>query len=257
MMRIAWALVSAEAIKLRRTLALWLVVLAPVLAITLELIGLFTRDSIPIGDSRIVWRNLLREGWSWWLLLIVPMLISFEAASLANLEYGGKHWKQIFACPVPRWSVYATKLLFCGLLVGASFLVVILGFVADVLICGAVRGSHLAAGIPWAEIVTTAGKGYLAVWLLIVIQSWLSWRFAGIAAPVGIGFAAFVTGFLLLPLHRGDFSSWHPWMLAFRTLQVGPYDLHNQVLPLVFGCAGGLVLSVLACWDLARRREGD
>ncbi len=255
MMAIALVLVRTEALKLQRTVALWLAVAAPVLAIILQLIILFDRISFPIGDAGTVWRNLLQNGWGFWLGFFVPMLVSFEAASLANLEHREKQWKQLFAFPVPRWSIYAIKMLFCGLLVGASFLIVVPGFVGDVLIFSWARGFPLASAIPWSEIVNTAGKAYVASWLVIVIQSWLSVRFAGIASPVCIGFAALVIGVVLIPFQKGSFSSWYPWTLPLRTFQANPRDLHNTALPAVFGCVGGVVLGALACRDLARRRE--
>jgi hypothetical protein len=143
-------------------------------------------------------------------------------------------------------------MLFCGLLVGAAFLGVALGFVGDVLIFSGVRGLHLASAIPWAVILRTAGIAYLASWLAIVVQSWLGARFSGIAPPVGIGFAALALGLVLVP---GALSSWFPWTLPFRTLPGGPRDLHSTVLPAVFGCAGGVLMGAVACWDLARRRE--
>jgi hypothetical protein len=258
MMQGAWALVSTEAIKIRRTLALWLVVVAPALAFTMVLILLFNRNSSsPIEDATTMWRSLLGTAWGFWLGLVTPILISFETASLANLEHGGNHWKQLFAFPIPRWSVYATKMVFCGLLVGASFLVVVLGFIGDGLIFGAVRGLPLASAIPWGEILHLAGKAYVASWLVIAIQSWLSARFFGIATPAGLGFAALVIGFGLLGVPGGHFSWWYPWTLPLRTLSGGPRDLHDTVWPAVFGCAGGVLVGALACWDLARRREGD
>jgi hypothetical protein len=131
MMLIAWALLTTEAIKLRRTLALWLAVAAPVFAILLELISLLDRSSFPSGDAVAVWPGLLQSGWGLWLGFFAPMLICFEAASLANLEHGGRLWKQLFTYPIPRWSVYATKILFCGLLVGAGFVILALGYAGD------------------------------------------------------------------------------------------------------------------------------
>jgi hypothetical protein len=146
---------------------------------------------------------------------------------------------------------------FCGLLVGASFLVFALGFIGDALIFGAIRGLPLASTIPWSEILHLVGKAYVASWLVIAIQSWLSVRFSGMATPVGVGFAALVIGFGLLGVRGGPFSWWYPWTLPIRTLSGGPRDLHDTVLPALFGCAGGVLVGALACWDLARRREGD
>jgi hypothetical protein len=258
MIQTAWALASVEALKLRRTAALWLPVAAPVLALILEIIDLFDRNYRPRGDAITVWRSLLGGGWALWLILFVPLLIAFEAASLFNLEHNGKQWKQLFAFPIPRWGVYATKMLFCGLLVGASFLIITLGSTGVVLIYSGFKELHLGSAIPWAEIFITAGKAYAASWLMIAIQSWLSARFAGIALPVGGAFAGLVLGLVLpSPLRFAGFLSWYPWMAPLLTLPtMNPSDLHNAVLPALFGSLGGLALGALASWDLARRCEG-
>jgi lantibiotic transport system permease protein len=150
MIPLAWALISTEALKIRNTAALWLAVVTPVLATILHVIDLFNRSSFPVGNPGDVWRNLLRNGWSFWALF-VPILISFEAATLADLEHRGRHWKQLFTLPIPRWSVYATKILFGGLLLAASSFIVVLGFVGNVLIYNAVSGYQLASDIPWLE----------------------------------------------------------------------------------------------------------
>jgi lantibiotic transport system permease protein len=260
MIPIIWALMSTEAIKLRHSLALWLAVAAPLLAILAELIGLFDRYSPPSGDAAAMWRALLQNGWAFWLSFFAPMLIAFQAASLANFEHAGRLWKQLFAFPVPRWSVYATKMLACGLLLGASFLILVPGYIGDVLIYSGTYGLHLASSIPFAEIFLVAGKAFLASWLVIVVQTWLATRFSGITASLGIGFAATIMGFVLLGIlgRRGeDYASWYPWLLALLTHPGGPYDRHNTLLPLAVGCVGGLLFGGMACWDLARRREGD
>jgi hypothetical protein len=253
MSAIAWALFSTEWIKLRRTLALRLAVAAPLLAIVMQLMILLDRKLIPSGDAGKVWSNLLQNGWGLWLGFFVPMLVSLEAASLANLEHRGNQWKQLFAFPIPRWSVYAIKMLFCGLLLGTSFLLVAPGFVGNVLIVSAARGWHLESAIPWSGIMSTLAKAYVASWLVIVIQTWISARIAGIASPVCIGFAGLLLSAVLIRL----LSSWCPWTLPLSTFRAGPYDVHNTVLPVWAGCIGGVVFGALACWDLGRRREGD
>lgn len=254
MTALVWMLVTAEFIKLRRTVALWLVLVIPLAVVALELFLLFDRTSHPMGDAANVWRNLLGNGWSFWLMLFVPMLVTFEAASLHNLEHSGKHWKQLHAFPLPRWSLYATKMVVCALLVGVSFLIATLGFVADVLIYSAFGGHGLASEIPWVDILGTAGKAYAACWLIIAIQSWLSARFAGMAIPVCIGFTALLIGAILIPIRQGAISAWHPWMLPLYTLTNG-LGRQERGSPALLGSVGGIVLGVLACWDLARRRE--
>ncbi len=254
MMPTLWVLCSVEFIKLRRTPALWMTFVAPLLVVLLELVLLFDRRSFPNGDATRVWHDLLANGWALWLMFFAPMLIAFQAASLANVEHAGRHWKQLFAFPIPRWGVYAAKVLVSGLLLGVSFMLVTTGFVLDVLIYSAVGGHRLALEIPWFDIMSTACRAYFACWLMIGIQSWLSARFAGMATPIGIGFAALVIGIVLTPIRRGALSSWHPWTLPLYTL-VTEAGADRAMVRAVAGGVGGLVLAVAACWDLARRRE--
>jgi hypothetical protein len=256
MIRIFRALLRAESIKLRRSGALIVALAAPALATLLQLLHLIGM----IGDAHprwtspaVVWADLMAHGWDVWLVLIVPMLITFEAASLANLEHRGNQWKQLFATPVPRWAIYATKIFFCALLVAGGALLFAAGFTASTLMFSGVEGLHLASAIPWLEILRITGKAFLTSGMAIVIQSWLSARFAGFVAPVGIGFGAWVGGFLFLGVHE-SFLLWYPWTMAIGARSGGsPHSA--TLLPILSGCAIAVVLGVLACRDSARRRD--
>jgi len=255
-MRIAMALVRAEAIKLRRTSIPTMAVIAAILASVTELVNLLDSGGGPpdLRPPAVIWQNLLQGHWALWLVFFVPMLIALEAASLANLEHSGNQWKQLFTCPLPRWTIYATKMLFCGALVSAGFVVSALGFIVDGLIFSGLHGLHLASAIPWFAIAALTGKAALACWLPVVIQSWLSARFSGFGIPIGIAFAALLFGFMMIGERLNAIVSWYPWMLPFGT-QGRANHPDNTVLPVVFGCVGGIVAGIFACRDLARRRD--
>jgi hypothetical protein len=74
-------------------------------------------------------------------------------------------------------------------------------------------------------------------------------------STIGIGFAALIIGLVLLPFRDEAPSSLWVWALPFRTMQAGPHHFSDTVLPMLVECVGGVVFGVLACWDLARRRE--
>jgi hypothetical protein len=255
MMQTAWALVSSEAIKLRRSAPVRLAIAAPALLFLLELLTMFSRRHIEPRAPAQLWRDLLSFGWIMWLGLFTPVLIVFEAICLANLEHGGKHWKQLFALPVPRWSVFVVKMLFCGLLLGASFFAFTVTSVGGVLMFSGARGLHLASSLPWREILLTAIRGYVACWLLIVVHTWLSVRFPGFAVPAGIAFAALLIGVLLQGLSRDVFGWWYPWTLPISVRPNGLYESQSTVAPALFGAFAGLLLAPLASWDLGRRVE--
>ena len=128
-----------------------------------------------------------------------------------------------------------------------------LGFTADALIFSGFERLRLASAIPWLEILRIPGKTFLASWLMIVIQSWLSARFAGFVAPIGIGFAAWIGGFIFL-LGKRSLPLWYPWTTAIGARPGG--SPHNSTLiPILSGCASAVLLGVLVCRDLARRRD--
>jgi hypothetical protein len=255
MMPTAWALVSSEAIKLRRSAPVRLAIAAPALLFLLELLTMFSRRHIDLTDPARLWRDLLSFGWTMWLGLFTPALIVFEAICLANMEHGSKQWKQLFALPIPRWRVFGVKMLFCGLLLGASFFAFTVTSVGGVLMFSGARGLNLASAIPWREILLTATRGYVACWLLIVVHTWLSVRFPGFAVPAGIAFAALLIGVLLQGLSQSLFGWWYPWTLPISVRPNGFYDSRISLAPALFGAFAGLLLAPLASWDLGRRVE--
>jgi hypothetical protein len=146
--------------------------------------------------------------------------------------------------------------LFCAVLAGGGCVLFALGFTADALIFSGFEGLHLASAIPWLEILRITGKTFLALWLVIVIQSWLSARFAGFMVPIGIGFAAWIGGFMFLAAHP-NLLLWYPWTMAVGAGPNGPGGPPHKttLLRILFGCASAVLLGVLACRDLARRRD--
>jgi hypothetical protein len=146
-------------------------------------------------------------------------------------------------------------MLFCGLLVGASFVAFGATSLAGVLFFGWVRDLHLLSHTPWLETLLTGLRAYLACWLLIVIHIWLSIRFPGFPVPAGIAFAAMLIGVLLINVSPGVFGWWYPWTLPINARPQGLYEAHNTLAPALFGGLAGVVLAPFASWDLGRRQR--
>ena len=255
-MTLWWALVNAEAIKARRSAPLRLAFCAPALLFILELLTLFARHQINQTNPVLLWRDLLSTGWTLWLGLFTPALIMLETVCLVNVEHSGKHWKQLFALPIPRWRVFSIKMLFCGLLLAASFAIFLVTSIGGVLLFSEARDLHLAGSIPWRETLSLGLRTYAACWLLIVVHTWISVRFPGFAVSAGVAFSAMLVGFPLANVSPGMFGWWYPWMLPLNAHPVGLYDSHYTLAPAVFGCVAGALLAPLASWNLSRRQEG-
>jgi lantibiotic transport system permease protein len=255
MMRMAWAILSSEAIKLRRSAPVRLALAAPALLFVLALLTMFGRRHMNQTDTARLWSDLLGFNWMMWLGLFLPALIGFEAICLANMEHGGKHWKHLFALPVPRWSVFSVKMVACALLLAGSFALFIVTSVGGVLLFSGYRGLNLAGSIPWLDILLTSVRAYLACWLTIVIHTWLSVRFPGFAMAAGIGFAGLLFGYFLIGASPEFFGWWYPWTLPISVRPQGLYPTRWVLPPALFGSVTGLLLAPLVCWDLGRRQE--
>jgi hypothetical protein len=249
------ALLISEAIKARRAAPVRLAVAAPVLLFVLELLTMFGRGTINQTDPAHLWQELLSFSWILWLGLFTPALIALLAICLAGVEHSGRHWKELFALPIPRWQVFAVKMIFCGLLMGLSFFVFAATSVAGVLMFSGVRGLHLSHSIPWADVALTTMRAYAACGLLIVVHTWISVRFPGFAVSAAIGFTAMLIGVFLVSLNRDLFGWWYPWILPISVRPDGLYDAHNTLAPALVGALAGVALAPLASRDLGRRLE--
>ena len=96
----------AELLKLKRTMALKMVVLAPGIVV---LLLLFVASQAPFSTVRRnaaggEWMGLAYTHLLFWTVLMLPLFITLEAALVAGLDHAENQWKSLFARPVPRWA---------------------------------------------------------------------------------------------------------------------------------------------------------
>lgn len=126
----------AEALKMKRTIALKMVVLAPAAVV---LLTVFMASQAPFSTLRRngttdEWRALTRVNLQFWGLLMMPLYITLETALIAGLDHSENQWKALLARPVPRWTLYVAKLLVVMAMTAASGVVLLCGL----LLAGAV-----------------------------------------------------------------------------------------------------------------------
>jgi hypothetical protein len=111
----------AEILKTKRTVALRMAVLTPAVLMALMM---FAGYNAPFGfllsQRTDLWLALTQRSLLVWTLLALPLSITLEAALMAGLEHAENQWKNLFALPVPRWTVYLSKLLVVVALVTSS-----------------------------------------------------------------------------------------------------------------------------------------
>ena len=243
---------SAEVLKLKRTLALRLIVIAPMLVALLSL--LVQTAAIAAGHGELaatLWESHKQTSLMLWSIFLMPLLITVETALLAGLEHAEKQWKHTFALPVPRYAIHFAKWSVTQALIAASTL----------LLCAltALTGWPLilwhpqlaAAGPPpIGSIVATALQCWLSAGMILSINLWIALRWPGFTVPLGAGIAG---TFFALFASSAKIAAYYPWLLPLDVLSGGT----RALIAIAIGAGGGAIVAILGCIDFTRREESE
>ena len=246
----------AETLKMKRTLALKMVVLAPVAVV---LLTLFMASQAPFttlrrgGVTVDVWRALSRVNFQFWGLLMLPMYVTLQTALIAGLDHSDNQWKALFARPVPRWTIYVAKLL--------VVIAMACGSAAILVVCLLTEGNFLhwpdgglgfGAPAPVGLIARQAAQMTALAFLFLAIQHWVSLRWRSFSVAIGFGIVAMVTSFAM-QLAAGPYGTWpqyFPWSLPMLVIARQPQNLAAALW--ICGIAG-IVISAAGCIDFCKR----
>jgi ABC-2 family transporter protein len=127
-LRVLWA----ESLKMKRTVALRMAVVAPMVVVLLvvfltsQVPSLILNSTARYGSP---WMALARLPFAFWAILMMPLYVTLETALIAGLEHAENHWKSLLALPIPRWTLYLAKLFVAATLICASTTLLVLGII--------------------------------------------------------------------------------------------------------------------------------
>lgn len=246
--------IHAELLKLKRTMALKMVVLAPGIVVMLLL---FVASQAPFSTVR---RNAVGGEWMglaythllFWTVLMLPLFITLEAALLAGLDHAENQWKSLYARPVPRWTFYIAKLLIAMSMMAVSALLLLGG----ILVVGKLLplmqdqlkfASPIPLGPMFRQIAAVTALNFLA----LSIQHWVSLRWRAFSVAIGTGMAAVVVSYVVIVTSRqGGWQQYFPWSLPMLVLVNRPVNL--EAVLWISGVLG-LLVTLAGCWDFCRR----
>ena len=182
--------------------------------------------------------------------LLLPLFVTLEMGLFGALEHNNKTWKQLYALPLPRWSIYTAKQIIGMGIIGLSMIMLGLMTIAVGLI-GRIFLPELGfdAPIPWTALFQNLFFSYLAAWLIISIHMWISLRWSSFVLAMGVGIVATVFGVVVIGSKWEQFDPWTiPGVVSNNLINAKPY-----ILALTLGLLGGLLVACLGCWDTTRR----
>ena len=244
----------AEVLKMKRTIALKMVVISPAVVV---LLILFLTSQAPFSTLN---RNGLGNKWTVlatltlrvWAALMMPLFITLETALIAGLDHSENQWKSLLARPVPRWTLYVAKLIVVMAMTAAGTLVLLCGILIDGAILARVQ-SEVVFGfpVPWAAIFRDGAQIAGLMFLALTIQHWVSLRWRSFSVAIGTGIIAIVVGaFAVAAAQEGGWPQYFPWALPMLVLARHP---HNIQTALLISSALGIVVAAAGCLDFCRR----
>ncbi len=231
-----------EARKLNRSLAAVLAVAAP------TLIAIFVFFNMLRGKNPAPWDMWILNASAIWAFFMLPMSVTALTALVAHMEHGPKSWDHLRALPLPRWRLYAAKMVcVLGLVALMSAAVLAMSWGA-VTLAAAIKPQLEPTGVfDLAKYAGTIGKMYLAALLMISIQLWVALRYASFVPALAVGIGGTFFSVVATSAKQGVFF---PWQMPVNMLATEAWRV-NTALGLGLGL--GAVALAAGLVHLSRR----
>lgn len=239
----AWSrLWLAERVKFRRTLAMYLCLIGPLVAAALGGLSLANMQGLASAKGVSPWEAFVQYGLSLWAGLLLPIVVCLQAAQGAQLEHANHKWKHLLSLPLDRKAVYVGKLGWLASLVVLSNVVMGVLLLAVAFAAGL---AHVADGsLPAAAMYLSRQLALLACagMLMFAVQFVLSMRLSSFAAVLAVGFVATIVGMMA--------SGAAPALMSFFPWSMPVLAVNGKGAPATTIAAVSLICATaLLAWD--------
>jgi hypothetical protein len=238
---------STEGIKLKRTLALGMVVIAPFVIVALYFMIGYIGGARAVRSGADYWPAMVQNTLGLWTIIMMPLFLTLQTSLLAGVEHADRNWKSLLALPAPRWMVYVSKWVVTVAMLGGAHVVLVAGTVASGALLREVQPALAMKALPLTPLVPSILKISATALLALTIQHWVSLRWQSFTAAMGFGMCAMVIGFVAV--NSPDFGPWFPWSMSIYSLRPKPDAPDLIAIALAASTAG----VVLGAWEFSRR----
>ena len=234
---------SSETIKIKNTIGLWSVFVFPLFVVFMNFMIYFSRPQMLEKANTNPWINYSANNVTLWSLLFLPLYIAIITFYINYNDHKSSGWKHLFALPVPKQSIYISKIAMSMILsiVTMFFLFVLNYFSAKLL-------ALLRPDIPFNKysfdsvIVITYVKITLACMGVVSIQFFVSLIFQNFLFPLGFGVLATFAAVFLVNWEKIIYYPYAYSFIAAQDLRKGSPVLFTN--PVILGLVVCLVVAV-------------
>jgi len=230
-------ILKAELIKTKRTYGVLISVAIPILIIGLQFLIFFVKHEYFAKMGMNPWKIFGSNLFNLYGMLVLPMYIVLIAYLINFTEHRANSWKSLFALPIPKFQLYAGKIV---ILLGWMLLFSLMTFLLS-LACGQLL-SLVRPDIGFQDytMIKLLGITQLKLFLsgigILSIQFFFSIYWKDFIRPVGIGFGLTIVGFVLrLWGHSYLFPFSHPILISDDFISM-EYSLFNKAVIISLLC---------------------
>jgi len=250
-----WRVFRTELLKVKRTVALRLAVLTPLIVV---LLMLFIASQMPLTMLRRRgiendWVALARMNFVFWGLLMLPLYITVESSLIAGIDHAESQWKALLARPIPRYLFYLAKLAVVVGLVLLSTVILVTGVIISGLILPHMQQTAtFETPVPALQIIKQGFEMTALGFLALSIQHWVSLKWRAFAVSTGVGIIAMVLGYGMVAASQpnGGWTQWFPWSLPMLVLAAWPVPVSTVLLGSTFMA---IVVTTAGCVEFSTR----
>lgn len=238
-MRDLLILFKIEIMKLRRTLALWMVLAMPSIIIILQT-AIWLKNDKGFPPDVNTYLDFQKNVITMWAIFMQPLFIALVVGLIYNVEHVNRGWFRLYTLPIDRWVVPTAKLLVTLVLVGASAVILNVGIYWGSLIsCYINPALDPSPDFPALEFFGRMIKVELASLGIIAIHNLIAFRWASMTVSIGVGIAA---TFMAIFANGWKYSYFHPWLMPLFSIHGTGDIVHNS---LILGIVSGLIFILI------------
>lgn len=240
---------KAEFLKCKNTAALWLTVMGAAFIPAVNVFKCISRPDyfIPILQPD-PWKIFIEYNWQIAAFFLLIMYVILVTSLVVQIEFRNGTWKQVYSSPRSYADIFFSKFIAINTLVVGCFIL----FNFFIVVCGystafiQERYSFFLHPVPWREMVSISVKMYTSVLAILVIQYWLSLRYANFIIPLGLGLALFTFGLMIRQWEHIDYYPYmYPFLVYFKNPGLSPDTAQKAIVNSALWSGAGLLLGFL------------
>lgn len=200
--------IKNELLKLKHTFAFWLCIIgAGFIPIIYFVYYLIKHESLIPTEGTNPWDKFLTDQIMSAASLLIPLFIVLITSLIVQIEHKANGLKYLFSQPIPKWSVYFSKLTIVLCSVLTTYILFFLLMLLMGLSVGAIHSElELLEFTPNYEFpIKLLFRSFIASLSIIGIQFWLSFRFKNFIIPLGIGMVLVISGLIVFQAKEAQF----------------------------------------------------